>query len=123
MAFLLKPVLFEKMAAVADVQKLVKQDIRNSVGKVVLYVAAKNVKVGAVTTSIFVVTDNARPWLDLLKARRPALLVTGYAAAGEDVPEGVTRLSKPFRQTDLAARVDELLRQSPPGRPKLRAVE
>jgi hypothetical protein len=51
------------------------------------------------------------------------LLVTGYAAAGEDVPEGVIRLSKPFRQTDLAARVDELLRQSPPGRPKLRAVE
>jgi CheY-like chemotaxis protein len=55
--------------------------------------------------------------------RIPALLVTGYAAAGEDVPEGVIRLSKPFRQTDLAARVDELLRQSPPGRPKLRAVE
>lgn len=55
--------------------------------------------------------------------RIPALLVTGYAAAGEDVPDGVTRLSKPFRQTDLAARVDELLRQSPPGRPKLRAVE
>ena len=55
--------------------------------------------------------------------RIPALLVTGYAAAGEDVPGDVIRLSKPFRQTDLAARVDELLRQSPPGRPKLRAVE
>ncbi len=55
--------------------------------------------------------------------RIPALLVTGYAAAGEDVPSDVIRLSKPFRQTDLAARVDELLRQSPPGRPKLRAVE
>ncbi|RXD06760.1 hybrid sensor histidine kinase/response regulator [Sphingomonas sp. UV9] len=54
--------------------------------------------------------------------RIPALLVTGYAAAGEDVPGDVIRLSKPFRQTDLAARVDELLRQSPSGRPKLRVV-
>ncbi|RZM07100.1 MAG: response regulator [Sphingomonas sp.] len=40
----------------------------------------------------------------------PALLVTGYAAAGEDVPADVQRLSKPFRQVDLAARVDDLLR-------------
>jgi PAS domain S-box-containing protein len=39
----------------------------------------------------------------------PALLITGYAAAGEDVPADVSRLAKPFRQTDLAMRVDELL--------------
>ena len=41
--------------------------------------------------------------------RTPALLVTGYAAAGTDVPADVPRLAKPFRQVDLAARVDELL--------------
>jgi len=40
----------------------------------------------------------------------PTLLVTGYAATGEDVPGDVTRLAKPFRQVDLAARVNELLR-------------
>jgi PAS domain S-box-containing protein len=39
----------------------------------------------------------------------PALLITGYAAAGKDVPDDVPRLSKPFRQVDLAARLDELL--------------
>ncbi len=44
----------------------------------------------------------------------PALLVTGYAAAGEDVPADVARLAKPFRQVDLASRVDDLLRPAPP---------
>jgi len=39
----------------------------------------------------------------------PALLVTGYAAAGDDVPDDVVRLAKPFRQADLAIQVDELL--------------
>ena len=39
----------------------------------------------------------------------PTLLITGYAATGADVPADVPRLAKPFRQIDLAARVDELL--------------
>jgi CheY-like chemotaxis protein len=53
--------------------------------------------------------------------RLPTLLVTGYAAAGEDVPAGVARLAKPFRQVDLATKVDELLR-TPSSPPTLRAV-
>ncbi|MEG3163414.1 ATP-binding protein [Sphingomonas sp. PB2P19] len=44
----------------------------------------------------------------------PALLVTGYVSTGEDVPADVQRLAKPFRQVDLAARVDDLLRPIPP---------
>ena len=40
----------------------------------------------------------------------PILLVTGYAAAGEDVPADVPRLAKPFRQVDLAAQVEAVLR-------------
>lgn len=55
--------------------------------------------------------------------RMPVLLVTGYAAAGEDVPTEVPRLAKPFRQVDLAAQVDELLRSSEGTRPRLRVVE
>ncbi|WP_380788221.1 ATP-binding protein [Sphingomonas sp. R86521] len=51
--------------------------------------------------------------------RIPALLVTGYAAAGEDVPVDVQRLAKPFRQVDLASRVDDLLRPSPQERPRM----
>ena len=56
--------------------------------------------------------------------RLPALLVTGYANAGDDVPADVPRLSKPFRQVDLAARIDELLRRESQRvtQPRLRAV-
>ena len=53
----------------------------------------------------------------------PALLITGYAATGADVPGDVPRLAKPFRQVDLAARVDALLHQPPPkGSKRLRIV-
>jgi signal transduction histidine kinase/ActR/RegA family two-component response regulator len=41
--------------------------------------------------------------------RLPVLLITGYAAKGEDVPFGVPVLSKPFRQSDLARTLNELL--------------
>jgi CheY-like chemotaxis protein len=44
--------------------------------------------------------------------RMPVLLITGYTPAGGEVPPDVPRLSKPFRQVDLAAKVDELLRVS-----------
>lgn len=53
----------------------------------------------------------------------PALLITGYAAAGDDVPGDVARLSKPFRQRELAAKVEELLRPAGCAIPHLRAVE
>ena len=56
-------------------------------------------------------------------SRIPVLLITGYAATGFDVPADIPRLAKPFRQVDLAVQVDELLRSSTTGRPRLRAVE
>ncbi|MGU3391260.1 ATP-binding protein [Sphingomonas sp. M1A8_2b] len=55
--------------------------------------------------------------------RLPTLLVTGYAAAGDDVPADVMRLGKPFRQVDLADRVNQLLRIQPSGGRRLRVVE
>jgi signal transduction histidine kinase len=54
--------------------------------------------------------------------RIPALLVTGYAAAGLDVPSDVARLAKPFRQVDLAAHVDALLRPASNDKPGLQAM-
>ena len=53
--------------------------------------------------------------------RIPVLLVTGYAAKGEDVPSGVPVLSKPFRQADLARMLNELLHRAQKG-PKLRML-
>jgi signal transduction histidine kinase len=46
----------------------------------------------------------------------PVLLITGYTPAGGEVPADVPRLSKPFRQVDLAAKVDELLRAGATGK-------
>ena len=48
--------------------------------------------------------------LRAMGSRMPILLITGYAAAGDDVPRDVPRLAKPFRQADLASQLDELLR-------------
>ena len=53
----------------------------------------------------------------------PALIVTGYAASGEDVPADIPRIAKPFRQADLAARLDELLRRAAAGKRRLRIVD
>ncbi len=55
--------------------------------------------------------------------RLPTLLVTGYAAAGDDVPSDVMRLGKPFRQVDLADRVSQLLRVQPTRERRLRVVD
>ena len=55
----------------------------------------------------------------------PVLLITGYANAGDDVPEDVPRLSKPFRQIDLSTRIDALVKQSATARSgaRLRVVD
>jgi CheY-like chemotaxis protein len=41
----------------------------------------------------------------------PILLITGYARCADDVPPDVPLLSKPFRQADLAERVQGLLKR------------
>ena len=51
----------------------------------------------------------------------PTLLITGYAATGEDVPADVPRLAKPFRQSDLAGEIHALLTRCK-GPTRLRAV-
>lgn len=53
--------------------------------------------------------------------RAPVLLITGYAAKGEDVPPGIPILAKPFRQSDLARNMNEVLQQIFEGT-RLRAV-
>lgn len=74
---LLKPDLFKSMTSPLDIEKLIKQDLKNSVGKNVEYVAVKNIKIGTKTTSLFFVTDKAKPWEPVLKALKPASLAMG----------------------------------------------
>ncbi len=118
-----------------DVVRAATADMLRDIGYVVIEMSSASQALSAIRSGVdadIVVTDYLMPGMTggqligELRAsgnRTPALLVTGYAAAGEDVPDDVIRLAKPFRQVDLAARVDELLRQSPAGRPKLRAVD
>lgn len=44
----------------------------------------------------------------------PVLLITGYADLAQDVGGGLPRLGKPFRQSDLAARIAALTEASKP---------
>lgn len=68
------------------------------------------------------VTDYLMPDMngaELVEAARrhhpglPALMITGYADLGDGAAGRLPRLSKPFRQADLAARIAELLAGSP----------
>lgn len=55
----------------------------------------------------------------------PSLIITAYANAGLDVPADVPKLAKPFRQADLAGRLNELLECGSATKPRqrLRVVE
>ncbi|MCK8457090.1 MULTISPECIES: ATP-binding protein [Sphingomonas] len=118
-----------------DLVRAATADMLRDIGYVVVEMASASQALSAIRSGVdadILVSDYLMPGMtggqligELRSSgiRMPALLVTGYAAAGEDVPDDIPRLAKPFRQVDLAARVDELLRQSPAGRPKLRAVD
>ncbi len=118
-----------------DLVRAATADMLRDIGYVVVEMASASQALSAIRSGVdadILVSDYLMPGMtggqligELRSSgnRMPALLVTGYAAAGEDVPDDIIRLAKPFRQVDLAARVDELLRQSPAGRPKLRAAD
>jgi hypothetical protein len=70
MVFLLKPGLFTSLKA-AESQKLMRQDIKNNLGKELQFVAALNVKVGTgEKTSLFAVTDKPKEWQEALKGQK-----------------------------------------------------
>ncbi|HEX8445617.1 MAG TPA: response regulator, partial [Sphingomonas sp.] len=118
-----------------DVVRFATADMLRDIGYIVVVVASASQALAAVLGGLdadVVVTDYLMPGMtggELITELRaaghriPALLITGYSAAGADVPGDVPRLAKPFRQFDLAARVDEVLSAPPPRRGHLRAVE
>jgi CheY-like chemotaxis protein len=60
----------------------------------------------------------------ILRPGMPVLLLTGYANLAKGEAAGLPRLSKPFREADLARAVAELLTEVPRqrGKPRLRSV-
>lgn len=118
-----------------DIVRSATADMLRDVGYVVVEAASASQALAAIRAGIdadILVSDYLMPGMtggQLVSELRasgvqiPVLLVTGYAATGEDVPPDVARLSKPFRQVDLAMRVDELLRPPRSTRARLTAVE
>src|SRR5689334_17199340 len=110
MSFLLKPGLLEKATNAADIQKLMKSDLKNNVGKKgVKFIAAKNAVIGGKTVQLFIVTDNAAPFEAYLKAKQPKAYraqgscdlekdesgntkVTIKTSAGQMAPDAVVKL-------------------------------
>ncbi len=75
MGFLLKPVMLENAVSAADVQKLMKSDLKNNAGKSgVKFVAAKNCLIGGKTVNLFIVTDNPTAFENIIKAKHPKAL-------------------------------------------------
>lgn len=117
-----------------EIVRMATADMLRDIGYVVVDMGSATQALAAVRSGLEVdilISDYLMPGMtggELIRelrasgARMAMLLITGYAAAGEDVPADVVRLAKPFRQVDLAARVDELLRPAS-RRAQLRAVE
>ena len=91
---LLKPLFLRNATSAADVQKLMKADLKNSAGKKGLkFIAAKNVKIGGKAINLFIVTDTPAPFETVIKDVHPA----AYRAKGtcdvvKDKESGATQV-------------------------------
>ncbi|WP_375382543.1 ATP-binding protein [uncultured Sphingomonas sp.] len=116
-----------------EIVRVATADMLRDIGYVVTEATSASQALAAIRGGIEVdgiVTDYLMPGMngaqliqELRRANKwlPVLLITGYAAKGEDVPTGVAVLSKPFRQSDLARHLNEALQQVKGGA-RLRAV-
>ncbi len=116
-----------------DVVRTATADMLRDIGYAVTEMSSASQAIAAVKSGLEIdgiVTDYLMPGMNGAQmiqelrqsgSRMPVLLVTGYAAKGEDVPAGVPVLSKPFRQSDLARKMSEILQFASDGI-RLRAV-
>ena len=107
-----------------EVVRTATADMLRDIGYVVTEVTSATQALAAIRGGIEidgVVTDYLMPGMNgaqLIQELRhagqalPVLLITGYAAKGEDVPAGIPVLCKPFRQADLARNLDDVLVQA-----------
>ncbi len=102
------------------------EQVRRSVAELLRDVGHEVTEAGSVDEAIaairqnrdidLVITDylmpgrNGAELIGQLETRAvPVLLITGYDMAADDVPDGVPRLTKPFRAQELLAKVEALL--------------
>jgi len=85
MAFLLKPDFLKTAKSAADVQKLMKADLKNNKGKSgVKFVAAKNYDIGGKKINLFILTDQPDKFDAVVKLQASALRAKGVCDVDED---------------------------------------
>ena len=85
MGFLLKPDFLKTAKSAADVQKLMKADLKNNKGKSGLkFVAAKNYDIGGKKVNLFIVTDQQPLFEAVLKLQTSALKAKGTCDVAEE---------------------------------------
>jgi hypothetical protein len=119
MAVLLKPGFLQTAKSAADVQKLMKNDLKNSAGKGGLkFFAAKNYEVGGKKINLFIVTDVPNAYETLAKTQSPSALrakgicdvdkdagkvkVTIKTASGQMLADGIAKLIPAAMGNDAA---------------------
>lgn len=92
---LLKPVFLQNATSAADVQKLMKADLKNSIGKKnVKFLAAKNCVIGGKKINLFIVTDTPAPFEAVLKANHPkAYRAKGTCEVAKNKESGATQVT------------------------------
>lgn len=123
MAYLLKPGFLQSAKSAADVQKLMKSDLKNSAGKAGLkFFAAKNYEVGGKKINLFIVTDVPNQFETLAKTQSPSALrakgvcdvgkdagkvkVTIKTASGQMLPDGIAKLVPVAMGNDASIEAD-----------------
>lgn len=123
----LKPDLFKKMTSAQLVTKMAVQDIKNSVGKDVLYVAAKGVKLDGKAENVFLIADKTAPWETVLKQMGassvtagecrvlsgPALKVVFVSATGSTVTEVLKAVTPLLKAQGVQAQDWDVYKRSP----------
>jgi len=94
MGFLLKPAFLQNAASAADVQRLMKADLKNNVGKkAVKFVAAKNCVIGGKTIHLFILTDTPALFETVLKTKYPkAYRAKGACDVAKDTDSGAIQV-------------------------------
>jgi hypothetical protein len=92
---LLKPLFLRNATSAVDVQKLMKADLKNSVGKkAVKFIAAKNCTIGGKKIHLFILTDTPAPFEQVLKDIHPkAYRAKGTCDVTKDKESGATQVT------------------------------
>ncbi len=95
MGFLLKPaMLTSDQYTAADIQKLMKNDLKNNAGKTgVKFVAAKNYVIKGKTINLLIVTDTPALFEEIIKKQTKALRAKGTLDLTKDKVSGKTKVS------------------------------